>query len=338
MSARTSRWGGLGHTGLRRSIEARLREVDLLLRDSVKSHLPELEAPAQHLVAAGGKRFRPVMTLLAAHFGDPEEPAVVQAATAVELLHLASLHHDDVIDEAVLRRGVPSVNARWGNLTAIRSGNFLLARSARIIAGLGEEVIHAHRDLLLRLIRGQALEAAGPGAHRDPVEHYFDVIADKTGVLIAGAGRIGAVVAGADRATADAVGAFGERIGVAFQIADDILDITGAEEFGKTPGTDLRQGVPTLPVLILRASDPDTTDPADTRLRALLAAGPENDDRVEEALALLRGHPAVTEARARLAHLVREAEGQLTALPRSPARKAMDELCRSLLARTGSVR
>ncbi|WP_329184384.1 polyprenyl synthetase family protein [Actinacidiphila glaucinigra] len=334
MSARASRWGVLRHPGIRKSIDTKLREVQAVLHDATKSHVPGLQAPAQHLVAAGGKGFRPVMTLVAAHFGDPDAPEVVQAAAAVELLHLASLHHDDVIDEAALRRGVPSVNARWGNLVAIRSGNFLLARSARIIAGLGDDVVDAHRELLPRLIRGQALELAGPAAQRDPVEHYFDVIADKTGVLVAGAGRIGALAAGADRETVATIGSFGERIGAAFQIADDILDITGApEEFGKTPGTDLRGGVQTLPLLILHATPPDPDDRNDTLLRALLAGGLHNDGLVDEALVLLRGHRALAEARTRLARLVAQAADQLAGLRRCPARAAMEELCASLLRR-----
>jgi heptaprenyl diphosphate synthase len=334
MSARISHWGALRYPGLKKDIDSKLLAVENVLHEATKSHLPELQVPAQHLSKVGGKNIRPVMTILASHFGDPHSQKVIHAAAAVELLHLASLHHDDVIDEATLRRGVPSVNARWGNLMAVRSGNFLLARSAAIVADLGAEVINAHHGLMHRLIRGQAKELAGPAAESDPLEHYFEVIADKTGVLIAGAARIGALVAGADPASVDAVGAFGERIGVAFQIGDDILDITSTDgEFGKVPGTDLRRGVQTLPLLILHSSEPDSADPADTRLRSLLAGTLRSDEQIEEALTLLRGHPALEEACVRLGQLISEALAHLRLLRRGPARSAMEDLCRSVLSR-----
>lgn len=313
-------------TRLAARIERRLMDVDNLLAHSVKSDTPVLASAAGHLIEAGGKRFRPLICLLAAQFGDADAPEVLHAAVAVELTHVATLHHDDVMDTAPMRRGRPSVNALWGNRMAIRSGDFLLARAARLVATLDDEAITAHQGVLNRLVRGQAMEVAGPPAGRDPVLHHLEVISHKTGSLIALAGRMGALLSGAPAPTVALFEEFGERIGIAFQLADDILDITSDDRLsGKKAGTDLRQKVPTLPLLLLHGRPPQPDCPLDTRLRALLATDLD-DERLEEALTLLRSHPVLHEARTRAREEADHARRCLKKLPRGEARAALDHV------------
>src|SRR5262249_2762474 len=252
-----------------------------------------VERAARYLVEAGGKRFRPVLTLLASHFGaDPENEQVIAAAVVVELTHLGTLHHDDVMDEATVRRGAASANARWGNTLAILTGDFLFARASDVLAGLGPEAVRIQARTFARLVSGQIRETVGPG-EGDPVEHYLSVLADKTGTLSATPALVGARLAGADRGAVDGLRRYGETIGVAFQISDDLLDVASdPAESGKTPGTDLREGVRTLPVLYALAS----SDPAEARLRDLLAGPLTDDARHAEALRLLRISPAMATA------------------------------------------
>jgi geranylgeranyl pyrophosphate synthase len=313
---------------LRRGLAA----VEDLLRDSVKSEYPFVTETSRHLVDAGGKRFRPLLVLLAAQLGDPQAPGVVPSAVVVELTHLATLYHDDVMDEAALRRGAISANARWDNTVAILTGDFLFARASDILADLGPECVRLQARTFERLCTGQIRETVGPGPADDPVEHYLSVLADKTGSLIATSGRFGALLAGADEAAVDVMTRFGERIGVAFQLSDDLLDVASdSAESGKTPGTDLREGVATLPVLHLRRAN----DPADARLLELLDGDLDDDALHAEALGLLRGHPAMDAARADLRRWADDARAVLEPLPVSPARAAMEALCEVVVARTG---
>ena len=211
--------------------------VEDLLRDSVKSDDPFVTETSRHLVDAGGKRFRPLLVLLAAQFGDPSAPGVVPAAVVVELTHLATLYHDDVMDEALLRRGVPSANARWDNTVAILTGDFLFARASDLLADLGPEAVRIQARTFERLVVGQIRETVGPAEGADPLEHYLSVVADKTGSLIATSGRFGAMLSGADAGVVEMLTGFGERIGVAFQLSDDLLDVSSeADGVGQDPG------------------------------------------------------------------------------------------------------
>src|SRR4051794_15275245 len=278
---------------LESSIRSGLDAVEAMLRASVKSDYPFVTETSQHLVAAGGKRFRPLVVLLAAQFGDPGAPGVLPAAVVVELTHLATLYHDDVMDEAALRRGAPSANSRWTNAVAILTGDFLFARASDILADLGPEAVRIQARTFERLVQGQIRETVGPDPGTDPVDHYLRVLGDKTASLISTSGRFGAMLSGADEATVEILARFGERIGVAFQLSDDLLDVASEREVsGKTPGTDLREGVHTLPVLLaLRDGH------ADDRLRSLLTDDLHSDSDLAEALALLRAHPAMDAAR-----------------------------------------
>jgi heptaprenyl diphosphate synthase len=313
-------------------ISERLDAVEDLLRSSVESEHSLLRDASRHLAEAGGKRFRPMLVLLAAEFGDPAASGVVPAAVVVELTHLATLYHDDVMDEAVMRRGEASANSRWDNTVAILTGDYLFACASDILADLGPESVRIQARTFARLVQGQIEETAGPAEGTDPLKHYLDVVAGKTGSLIAASGHLGALLAGADPEVVRTLTSVCEKIGIAFQLSDDILDVASdSDESGKTPGTDLREGVHTLPVLhVLRS-----TDPGDAHLRELLLSNLSEDDaRHAEALALLRAHPAMDRARADLRQWVDEAHAELATLPDLSARTAFMALCDYVLTRT----
>ena len=309
-----------------------LADVEAGLKVAVSSDDPFVADASRYLVDAGGKRFRPLLVLLAAQFGDPRADGVVPAGVVVELTHLATLYHDDVMDEASMRRGARSANARWDNTIAILTGDFLFARSSAILADLGPEAVRIQAHTFERLCKGQIRETIGPREGQDPIDHHLEVIADKTGSLIAASGRYGSLMAGASPDAVEILTEFGERIGIAFQLADDIVDIASESmQSGKTPGTDLREGIPTLAGLYALSSD----DPADARLQDLLGRPLTDDAEHAEALALLREHRALDLARfeaQRWAGLARES---LSPLPDTPARQVMELLCDYVVTRTG---
>ena len=290
---------------------------------------------SRHSIAAGGKRFRALLVLLAAQFGDPADPRVIQAAVAIELTHLATLFHDDVMDEADVRRGRPSVNSRWSNSVAILTGDFLFAQASRILADLGPEAVRIQAETFNRLVAGQLSETIGPRPGQDPLDHYMHVITEKTGSLIATSGQFGALFSGAPAEVADRIAAACEQLGVAWQLSDDVIDIASdPAQSGKTPGTDLRQGVRTLPVLY--ALRPGAPSDADQRLRWLLAEADLTDEALlTEALALLRAHPALAESRANVLSWAQGARNDFMALPDGPARAAFLALCDYVEKRTG---
>ena len=287
---------------------------------------------ARHSIVAGGKRFRALLVLLAAQFGDPRDPRVIEAAVAIELTHLATLFHDDVMDEADVRRGLPSVNSRWSNSVAILTGDFLFAQASRILARLGPEAVRLQAETFNRLVAGQLAETIGARPGQDLVDHYMHVITEKTGSLIATSGQFGALFSGAPAEVAARIAAACEQIGVAWQLSDDVIDIASdPEQSGKSPGTDLRQGVRTLPVLYaLRSAE---TGP---RLQWLLTDADLGDDALlTEALALLRGHPALAEARGQVLSWTQGARNEIMTLPAGPARAAFLGLCDFVDKRTG---
>jgi heptaprenyl diphosphate synthase len=294
-----------------------------------------LTEASRHSIAAGGKRFRAMLVLLAAQFGDPEDPRVIEAAVAIELTHLATLFHDDVMDEALVRRGHPSVNSRWSNSVAILTGDFLFAQASQILAGLGPDAVRIQAETFSRLVTGQMTETIGLRPGQDPLDFYMYVITEKTGSLIATAGRFGALFSGAPAGVADQIAAACEQIGVAWQLSDDVIDIASdSSQSGKTPGTDLRQGVRTLPVLYALRSTGQS--PADARLRWLLDEADLTDEALlAEALTLLRGHHAMKESRADVLNWLNEARVSISALPDGPARAAFLALCDFVEKRTG---
>src|SRR5918998_4836723 len=221
-------WLPEGDLGAR--LAAGLGRVEEALRTAVGSEHPFAREAAGHLVAAGGKRFRPLLALLAAELGDPHAQGVTEAAVVCELTHLATLYHDDVMDEAVVRRGAPSANSRWSNSIAILTGDLLFARASDILADLGPEAVRIQARTFERLVTGQIRETVGAGPDEDPVDHYLAVLADKTGSLVATSARFGASFAGVASDLVAALTAFGEEVGVAFQISDDLLDIVSRSE------------------------------------------------------------------------------------------------------------
>jgi heptaprenyl diphosphate synthase len=312
---------------LQASVTRGLEQVEVRLREVVQSAHPMLTEAAAHLVDAGGKRFRPLLTLLAAHFGEGVNAEVIDAAVVVELTHLATLYHDDVMDEAHVRRGAESANTRWTNTVAILTGDYLFARASDLTAGLGTEATHLQSRTFARLVEGQIAETAGPLAGQDAIEHHLQVLADKTGSLISTSARLGALMAGVDRGLVDTVAEYGEVIGVAFQLSDDLIDVLSeAGQSGKTPGTDLREGIATLPVLLAQ-------DDAD--LMAVLHGDLSTDAALDEALRSLRAHPALDLARERMSSYVDRAREIALTLPEGAPRQALMALADYVLARTG---
>jgi heptaprenyl diphosphate synthase len=309
-----------------------LRSVEVALRAAVHAEDDFVAEVARYLVDAGGKRFRPLLSLLAAEFGAGRDEAVVSAAVVCELTHLATLYHDDVMDSATVRRGATAVNERWTNTVAILTGDYLFARASTILADLGPEAVRIQARCFERLVVGQIRETVGPKPGVDPIDHYLAVLADKTGSLIATAAQFGAMFAGVDPDTTDSLRAYGEQLGVAFQLSDDIIDVvSGTEQSGKTPGTDLREGVQTLPVLYALRSD----DPAGARLRELVSRPLPDDAEHTEALALLRNSAALEQARQTVLAYADAARATLGTLPDVPARAALQTLTEHVIERTG---
>jgi heptaprenyl diphosphate synthase len=318
---------------LRARLEAGMERVDLTLREAVRHEDPFIHEASSHLLAAGGKRVRPLLTLLAAELGEGIGDDVVTAAAAVELTHLASLYHDDVMDGAEVRRGSPSVNARYDNSTAILVGDLLFGKASELVADLGAEAVKIQARTFVRLCAGQIRDDRPRPGDADPIDYYLGILADKTGVLISTAARYGAMFSGCDDETVHLVREYGERVGMTFQLADDLIDIASdADEMGKVPGTDLREGKRTLPVLYALAS----TDPADARLQELLRSDLASDDAAHaEALELLRRHPAMAAAEDRTAAVARSAQAALAPLPDSEVKTALRLFAELVVARVG---
>jgi heptaprenyl diphosphate synthase len=278
----------------------------------------------QHLFRAGGKRFRPLFTVLSAQLGpEPDAWQVTVAGAVIELVHLATLYHDDVMDDAEMRRGAPSANAKWGNSIAILAGDYLFATASRLVSRLGPEAVRVIADTFAQLVTGQMRETRGAADGADPIEHYLKVVYEKTACLISASGRFGATFSGADEEQVERLARLGGIVGTAFQISDDIIDIESeSTESGKTPGTDLREGVHTLPVLYaLRETGPEAE-----RLRELVSRPVEDDADLAEALDLLRRSPGMAQATETVREYATEARSVLAQLPAGPGRDALATL------------
>ncbi|WP_196716797.1 polyprenyl synthetase family protein [Actinomyces trachealis] len=339
-------------------LAAALEAVETRLMEVVSRADEVINAPTSHLAAAGGKRLRPALALLTAQLGDPElatSESVRDAGVTVELTHIATLYHDDVMDDAPLRRGAPSAQTVWGNSAAILTGDLLLSRASQIVAALGQKAVLAHARTFERLCMGQLHETLPRPVGTDPVEHYIQVLADKTGSLIAVAARYGAMLTNAGAETERVVEEFGERIGVAFQLADDVIDLTSdSQTTGKTPGTDLREGVDTMPVLLLRkALAAGTLDSAGQSILSALSTEDLGDDAVlAKVVSKLREHPVLERTQEMAFAWAQDAVAALTGLEeavaagtaeRLDAAGVVDDAARQLVladaaARTGVVR
>jgi heptaprenyl diphosphate synthase len=325
----------LGIPGIAPELEEELKEgmkkVESLLLSHIQGDYPLVEETSRHLVAAGGKRLRPLLTLLASHYGDKNRFGIIESAVVCELTHVATLYHDDVMDEATLRRSVESANSRWGNTVAILTGDYLFAKVSALLADIGPEAVRLQASTFERLVIGQIMETQGPRDGEDALAHYLQVVADKTGSLIAASARFGAMVSGAPSDIKETLTIFGEKIGVAFQLADDIIDITSDSlQSGKTPGTDLREGVPTLVTLNVMKS----ARSEDRKLQKLLSAPIKDESVVAQVLRELRSHPALDESREQLQQIARDARTALGPLPVGDVTGALFSLCDAIVDRT----
>jgi heptaprenyl diphosphate synthase len=317
---------------LEAQVRARLDRVEEALEKAVVADSELLAASARYLLSAGGTRFRPMLVLLSGYFGDHSDPRLIPGSVAIELVHLATLYHDDVIDEADDRRGVPSANARWDNTIAILTGDYLFARASELSADLGTEVCRLLARTIAVLCDGQIREVDASGKVEQTESNYLEIIRRKTGVLIATSCRLGGLLSDADEANTDVLEAFGESLGMAFQLSDDIMDLTSSQlELGKEPGVDMREGVYTLPVLHALAHDHHREE-----LARLLARGAPDGEMLDRALEIVRTGGSIEHAQAAVAAEVGRAIDLANQLPAGPAQHALVQLAKFLAARCGA--
>jgi heptaprenyl diphosphate synthase len=307
-----------------------MKKVEDLMRSHIQGDYPLVVETSRHLVEAGGKRLRPLLTLISAQFGDPTNYDIIKAAVCCELTHLATLYHDDVMDDAVLRRGVISANKKWNNAVAILTGDYLFSKVSDMLADIGPEAVKLQAKTFERLVIGQIKETQGKSEGLSQIDHYMKVIADKTGSLIATSARFGALLSGASPNVVETLTKFGEKIGVAFQVADDLLDIASNETAsGKTPGTDLKEGIPTLVTLFVMADN----DPADKDLINKLNK-PISDEDLPNVISELRKHKALKKVQDYLSKVATEANDLLIDLPAGAAKDALNNLTFALVNRS----
>lgn len=320
-----------------RDIDAGLDRVEERLATELTVADTLVDATARYLLEAGGKRIRPVLTLLTAQLGDGTIDAVIDVAAALEITHLGSLYHDDVMDAADRRRGVAAAHEVWGNSVAILTGDILFSRASQIMARHGDRAIRLQADTFERLVLGQLHETVGPQPGDDPIAFYLQVLADKTGSLIAAATQSGITFSHAPAEYEEPLRLYGERVGVAFQLLDDVIDLSDRPgDTGKVPGTDLIQGVPTMPYLLLGQRK-------DAASLALLAEIDEGVARIAEGadaalldapLAALREHAVTQETLDRAGDWTREAIEALAPIPAGPVREALTRFADTLADRS----
>jgi heptaprenyl diphosphate synthase len=317
---------------LERQLRARLDQVEQFLEKAVRADYDLLSEAAAYLLEAGGKRFRPMLVLLSGHFGDPSDARLVPGAAAIELTHVATLYHDDVIDEADYRHGVSSVNARWSNSVAIVSGDYLFARAAEIASDLGTEVTRLLARTIATVSNGQIREVASSGRLDQNEEAYRETIRRKTASLIATSCRLGAMLSDAPLEHVEILDRFGEAAGLGFQLSDDIMDVISTErELGKEPGVDMKEGVYTLPVLHALNHSEERDE-----LVRLLEPGPPEGDRLSRALTIVSGDGSLRHAREAVTAEVRKAKELASKLPEGMARSALLNLADFIAVRCGA--
>jgi heptaprenyl diphosphate synthase len=314
------------------ALEAGLERVEEELIAAVAHTDPIAKVTTRHLIDAGGKRIRPTLVLLCAQLGEASADEVIQSAVVVELTHIGTLYHDDVMDNAPKRRGVDSAHEIWGNNVAILTGDLLFARASQLVSKLGQKALTLQADTFERLCLGQLNETVGPAEGQDVIEHYLSVLSDKTGSLISASAELGVLFSGADQAFREPVRKYGEAIGVAFQLIDDVIDIhSDGKTSGKTPGTDLRAGVPTLPVLYLRQDAEH--DPASAKLVEIIDGGLEDDAALNDVLEQMRKHPATERAFQEAKRWANQAIAALDELPVGPVREALTNFADAVIER-----
>jgi heptaprenyl diphosphate synthase len=314
------------------ALEAGLERVEEELIAAVAHTDPIAKVTTRHLIDAGGKRIRPTLVLLCAQLGEASTDEVIKSAVVVELTHIGTLYHDDVMDNAPKRRGVDSAHEIWGNNVAILTGDLLFARASQLVSKLGQKALTLQADTFERLCLGQLNETVGPAEGQDVIEHYLSVLSDKTGSLISASAELGVLFSGADQALREPVRKYGEAIGVAFQLIDDVIDIySDGKTSGKTPGTDLRAGVPTLPVLYLRQDAQH--EPASAALVEIIDGGLDDDAALNDVLEQMRKHPATERAFQEAKRWADQAIAALEDLPAGPVREALTNFADAVIER-----
>ncbi len=317
---------------LEADIRHRLEDVEVALEKAVRADSDMLAQTSSYLLSAGGKRFRPMLVLLAGYFGDPTDPRLIAGSVSIELVHLATLYHDDVIDEADSRRGIQSVNSRWDNTVAILTGDYLFARASEIATELGTDVCALLARTIATLCDGQIREVEASGRVTQTQQAYLEIIRRKTGALIATSCRLGGMLSDAPPESLDVLEEFGEALGLAFQLSDDIMDVVSTEaELGKEPGVDMKEGVYTLPVLYAL-----TDGERRKELRALLSEGVPAGDGLDRALEIVRAPETLEHARRAVSAEVARARALADRLPDVAARRALMTLAEFLAERCGA--
>ncbi|MEN9752345.1 MAG: hypothetical protein RL670_36 [Actinomycetota bacterium] len=313
-------------------LETGLEQVEARLASATAVTDPLATETVNHLILAGGKRIRPVLVLLTAGLGDATAPAVIDAAAVAELTHLATLYHDDVMDDAPTRRGVKTAHEVWGNSVAILTGDLLFAKASQLVSRMGEKALALQADTFERLCLGQLHETVGPAEGEDAVAHYIQVLADKTGSLLATSAELGVIHSGADDALRAPVREFGEQIGVAFQLIDDVIDLQDAARgSGKTPGTDLRAQVATYPVLLLRELAKTDAEAAD--LLAAVDGDLTSDASLADLVRRLREHPVTQATHDEARRWAAGAIAALAPLPNGPIKDALTKFAEAVVER-----
>ncbi|NMN96167.1 polyprenyl synthetase family protein [Antrihabitans stalactiti] len=326
-----------GDTALADDIQQQLGQTEHAIVRELSCGEPALEEPMMHLTTSGGKRFRPLLALLSSQFGPrPGCSAVIDAAAAVELVHMASLYHDDVMDEATMRRGVESVNLRWNNSVAILAGDYMLVRAWSVLTRsqldpvLKVSALTTLSESATALVTGQLRETVQSREGIIEPEQYLQTVTEKTASLLSIAAWLGAAYSGADETVAKTLSAIGEAIGIVFQISDDIIDVAApSDRSGKSRCTDLREGVATLPVIYALRDGAATT-----RLRELVSRPITDDNEVEEAVQLIQSSSAFAESRAMMERYAALAHSHLATLQPGVARQAIGNLIDFTLARS----
>ena len=318
---------------LEADVRARLDQVEEALEKSVDVEASGLlSETSSYLIAAGGKRFRAMLVLLSGYFGDPSDPRLIPGSVAIELVHLATLYHDDVIDEADARRGEPSANVRWDNTVAILTGDFLFARASEISTELGTDVCRLLARTIAILCDGQIREVDSSAKVEQPEGNYLEIIRRKTASLIAASCRLGGMLSDATPEHTDVLEEFGDALGMAFQLSDDIMDITATQlELGKEPGSDLRLGVYTAPVLHALAHDEHRDE-----LARILGHGAPDGELLDRTLEIVRSGGSIDHAREAVTAEVGRAIALAHRLPVGPAQHALEQLARFLAVRCGA--
>ncbi len=323
-----------------KALEKELALVEEGLLEQIKFASPVVDAATRYLAEAGGKRIRPLLLLLVSELGSGPNENVRQVAQAIEITHLASLYHDDVMDEAVTRRGVTTAHLTWSNSVAILAGDLLFARASTLVSGLSSEAITLQATTFERLCLGQLHETVGPQQHEDPIDFYLQVLADKTGSLISCAARMGALIAGAPRELLDPLTRYGEGIGLAFQLVDDVIDLSPkVTDTGKRAGTDLRAGVATLPLLLLRKSAAHNPADADllNRIESGVAAVAEGADPgvMDGEVTELYNHAVTAQTAIKARKVTAAAVAALDPLPAGSVKDALVKLAETIVDRVG---